>query len=93
MPKITTLTEEEFKATASKPKSASKRISKQERTRRRYQRYLEPFVKGGYIEVILKPGEKKQTEKLRFKRAADSLGLTLKFKRSQKNIRFEVLSK
>ena len=71
-------------------KAAPKRLSQRERTRRRYQRYLEPLAKGAYVEVTLRPGEKKQTEKNRLKKAAEDLGLTLKFKRTKGKIRFQV---
>jgi len=90
MPKLSQLTEDEYTATSTTTRAAPKRMSKRERTRRRYQRYLEPLANGGYAEVTLKPGEKKQTEKLRFKRAADDLGLTLVFRRCKSKIRFEV---
>ena len=89
MPKLTQLTKDEYTA-PTKPRSAPKRLSKRERTHRRYMRYLEPFAKGGYVEVTLKAGEKKQTEKLRLKRAADEMGLTIVFKRTSGKIRFEV---
>ena len=89
MPKLTQLTEDEYTAPI-KPRSAPKHLSKRERTHRRYMRYLQPFAKGAYVEVTLRPGEKKQTEKNRLKRAADELGLTLVFKRASGKIRFEV---
>jgi len=92
MPKLSALTQDEFNA-VSKPKTKAKRMSKRERTHRRYCRYLEPFTKGGYVEVTLKPGEKKQTEKNRLKRAAEELRLTLVFKRTKGKLRFEVKGK
>ena len=92
MPKLTKLTEDEYTA-PTKPKKAPKRLSQREKTHRRYCRYLEKFDKGAYVEVTLKSGENKQTEKLRLKRAADEMGLTLVFKRTKWKIRFEVLKK
>jgi len=89
MPKLTKLTEDEYTA-PTKLRSPPKRMSQRERTHRRYIRYLQPFAKGAYVEVTLRPGEKKQTEKNRLKRAADELGLTLVFKRTKGKIRFEV---
>ena len=92
MPKLQAITKDEYtKPTARK--SSSKPTSKQELLRRRYQRYLEPFAKGGYVELTLRTGEKKQTEKNRLKRAADDLGLTLVFKRTKGKTRFEVKAK
>jgi len=92
MPKLSKLTKDEFNA-ASKPKAKSKRLSKREIVQRRYQRYLEPFSKGGYVEVTMTAGEKRQTVKNRLVRAADELGLVLKFKRTKGKLRFEVKPK
>ena len=88
MPKLKALSEDDFKTTP--PKKAPKRMSQREKTHRRYCRYLEKFDKGAYVEVTLKAGEKLQTEKLRLKRAAEDLGLTLVFKRTRGKIRFQV---
>jgi len=92
MPKLSKISEAEFNI-APKPKAKPKRISKNERVQRRYQRYLEPFAKGGYVEVSMAAGEKRQTVKNHLKRAAKELGLTLEFKRTKGKIRFEVKSK
>ena len=89
MPKLSALTEDEFKAT-SKPRAKPKRITKRERIHHRYCRYLEPYAKGGYVEVTMTTGEKRQTVKNRLVRAAEDLGLTLKFKRTKGKLRFEV---
>ena len=93
MPKLTPITADEFSAPERTARAASKRMSKRELTHRRYLRYLEPFRKGAFVEVTLRPGEKKQTERLRLKRAADDLGLTLVFKRTQGKLRFQIKGK
>ena len=92
MPKLSALTQDEFNA-ASKPKAKPKPMTKRERIHRRYCRYLEPFTKGAYVEVTLKAGEKRQTVKNRLVRAAGDMGLTLKFKRTKRKLRFEVKEK
>ena len=92
MPKLSALTQEEFNA-APKPKAKPNPMTKRERIHRRYCRYLEPFAKGAYVEVTMTGGEKRQTVKNRLKRAAEDLGLTLKFKRTKGKLRFEVKGK
>jgi len=89
MPKLKEITEDEF-TNVKASKKAPKRMSQRERTHRRYCRYLEKFDKGAYVEVLLKAGEKRQTEKNRLKRAAEDLGLKLEFKRTKGKIRFQV---
>ena len=89
MPKLTQLTKDEYTAPTT-AKKAPKRLSQREKTHRRYCRYLEKFDKGAYVEVTLKAGEKKQTEKLRLKRAAEDLGMKLEFKRTSGKVMFEV---
>ena len=56
------------KCTASKiiGGKAPKKISQRERIHRRYCRYWEPFIKGGYVEVTLEPGEKLRPRDLIF---------------------------
>jgi len=53
-------------------------------------RNLEKFDKGAYVEVTLKAGENRQTEKNRLVRAAKDLGLKLEFKRTRGKMRFQV---
>jgi len=89
MPKLIALTEDEYK-TIKAPRKTPKKMSQRERTHRRYCRHLEKFDKGAYVEVTLTSGEKKQTVKNRLKRAAEDLGLTLKFKRTKGKIRFQI---
>jgi len=92
MPKLSALSKDEFN-TAPKLKAKPKRLSKREIVHRRYCRYLEPFAKGAYVEVTMTAGEKRQTVKNRFVKAAEDLGFTLKFKRTRGKLRFEVKSK
>jgi len=92
MPKLSALSQDEFN-TASKPKAKPKKMTKRERIHRRYCRYLQPFSKGGYVEVTMATGEKRQTVKNRLVKAAEDLGLTLKFKRTRGKLRFEVKAK
>ena len=68
-------------------------MTKRELLHRRYCRYLEPFAKGAYVEVTMAAGEKRQTVKNRLVKAAEDLGLTLKFKRTKGKLRFEVKGK
>jgi len=88
MPKLKALSEDEFKTV--KAKKAPKKLSQREKTRRRYCRYLERFDKGAYVEVTLKSGENRQTEKNRLVKAAKDLGLKLAFKRTRGKMRFQV---
>ena len=81
--------EDEFKRVKTRKKD-TKRMSQRERTRRRYCRYLEKFDKGAYVEVTLKAGEKRQTEKNRLQKVAEDLVLTLVFKRTKGKMRFQV---
>ena len=92
MPKLHAMTIDEFIA-PSKPKAKPKRLSQREKTHRRYCRYLEKFDKGAYVEVTLKAGEKRQTEKNRLQKAAKDLGLTLVFKRTRGKMKFQVKGK
>jgi len=89
-PKLRTLTKDDHKSINAKLKKARQRPLRSKRTRRRYRRYLEPFVNGAYVEVFLRKGEVRQTEKNRLKRAAEELRLTLVFKRTKGRMLFEV---
>jgi len=71
-------------------KKAAIHRSQREKNRRRYLRYLEPFAHGAYVEVFLEPDENRGTERLRLKRAAEALGLTLVFNRRKGRMLFEV---
>ena len=90
MPKLTPLTQEEFNATMKVAKRGPKKLSKREKTNRKYMRMLAPFENGGFAEVKLAKGENRQTVKNRLKRAADEMGIKLDFKRTRGSIRFEV---
>jgi len=93
MPKLTSLSKDEFHAKAKTSRSTPKRMSKRELTHRRYVRSLQPYANGGFAEMTLKKGQSRQTEKTRLLRAGEELGLTLEFQRGKGKIRFEVKKK
>jgi len=74
-------------------RKAPRKPSRRELVRRRYRRYLDPFVKGAYVEVTLRANENRETERRRLKRAADDLGLTLVFRKRRGKLLFEVKPK
>lgn len=90
MPKLTSITKEEFNAVKKTTKPGPKKLSKREKTNRKYMRMLAPYEKGGYVEVKMAKGENRQTVKNRLKRAAKDMDLKLDFKRTRGSIRFEV---
>lgn len=90
MPKLTTMTKEEFETTLNKLPPGYTKLSKREKQNRKYIRMLKPFKDGAYVEMKLLKGEKKQTEKNRIKKAAATMDLKLDFKRTRGSIRFQV---
>jgi hypothetical protein len=56
-----------------------------------YRETLQSYEPGAWVEVTLEPGDKRDTVKLRLKRAAASLGLHLDFKRTRgERLRFQI---
>jgi hypothetical protein len=56
-----------------------------------YRETLQGYEPGAWVEVTLEPGDKRDTVKLRLKRAAASLGLHLDFKRTRgERLRFQI---
>lgn len=77
MPEFKKLSEEEVQALKEK-KEPKKGPSQRELIRQEYRQYLEQFQHGDWVEVSLKEGENRQTEKNRLVRAAEELGYQLR---------------
>jgi hypothetical protein len=56
-----------------------------------YRETLQSYERGAWVEVTLDPDDKRDTVKLRLKRAATALGLHLDFKRTRgERLRFQI---
>lgn len=56
-----------------------------------YRNNLGQFKRGDWVEVTLDPGDKRETVKSRLKRAAETLGVDLEFKRTRGDrLRFQL---
>jgi hypothetical protein len=88
MPQFRQLTQEEVEQTRSKTKRNG---NERRQIAEAYRNNLTQYGPGDWVEVTLDDGEKRDTVKLRLKRAATDLGFKLDFKRTRGDrLRFQV---